>query len=170
MPSNAVKAGASLAAIFAACAVAAPGLVEDEGWVTTSYPDPAHGWKVPTACGGVTGAKYGVEARKTYSEEACVAMTARAMLDHALAIQHCTPPNLPTPTHAAIIRFTYNVGPAATCKSTLMRKARAGDLRGACAEMPKWVYAAGKAFPGLVKRRGRERFQCDAGLDAAGVR
>lgn len=159
---NATKAGLSLAGVFAALAVAAPGLVEDEGWVTTSYPDPAHGWKVPTACAGVTGK--GVVAGKTYTQAECEALTAKAMLDHALAIQHCIPPNLPTKTHAALIRFTYNVGPTRACASTMFQKARRGDLRGACAEMPKWVFAAGKKFPGLVKRRGRERALCDAGL------
>jgi lysozyme len=44
----------------------------------------------------------------------------------------------------------------------MMVKARAGDLRGACAEIPKWSYAGGRVFPGLVKRRIRERAMCDA--------
>lgn len=161
---NAMKAGVSLAALFGALSIAAPGLVDDEGWVTVTYDDVAHGSALPTACGGVTGAKYGVQAGKRYSQTECEAMTARAMLDHALAIQHCTPAGLPTQTHAAFIRFTYNVGATKTCSSTLMKKARAGDLRGACAEIPKWKFAAGREFPGLVKRRVRERALCDAGL------
>lgn len=161
---NAIRAGASLAGIFGALALAAPGLVEDEGWVTASYDDPAHGAALPTACAGVTGAKYGVQSGKRFSQSECEAMTAKAMLDHALAIQHCTPAGLPLKTHAAFIRFTYNVGATKTCSSTLMKKARAGDLRGACAEIPKWKFAAGREFPGLVKRRTRERALCDAGL------
>lgn len=165
MTSNAVKAGASLAAIFGALAVAAPGLVEDEGWVTTTYPDPAHGAALPTVCAGVTGK--GVVAGRKYSQAECEAMTAKAMLEHALAIQPCIPANLPTGFHGSLIRFTYNVGAPKACASTMFKKVRAGDLRGACAEMPKWVYAGGRQFPGLVKRRGRERAQCDAGLDAA---
>ncbi|MET3526187.1 glycoside hydrolase family protein [Phenylobacterium koreense] len=99
-------AGASIAGLFAALSIAAPGLVRDEGWVTVTYDDPAHGAALPTACAGVTGAKYGVKAGKRYSQAECEAMTARAMLDHALAIQHCTPAGLPTKTHAAFIRFT----------------------------------------------------------------
>lgn len=161
---NTIKAGAALAAMFSALALAAPGLVEDEGWVTVTYNDPAHGAALPTACAGVTGAKYGVQAGRRYSPAECEAMTAKAMLDHAIAIQNCLPPALPSKTHAAFIRFTYNVGPGAACKSTMFKKARAGDLRGACAEIPKWKYAAGREFPGLVKRRTRERALCDEGL------
>ena len=157
-------AGASIAALFAALSIAAPGLVRDEGWVTVTYNDPAKGASLPTVCAGVTGAKYGVQAGKSYSQAECEAMTARAMLDHAIAIQSCVPGNLPTKTHAAFIRFTYNVGAGAACSSTMMRKARAGDLRGACAEIPKWVYAGGKIWPGLVKRRTYERALCDEGL------
>lgn len=161
---NAAVAGASLAALFGALSIAAPGLIDDEGWVTVTYDDPAHGAALPTACGGVTGAKYGVQAGKRYSQAKCEEMTARAMLDHGLAIQHCIPANLPIQTYAAFIRFTYNVGGPRACASTMMAKARAGDLRGACAEIPKWVYAGGRVFPGLVKRRTRERAMCDAGL------
>lgn len=162
--SNSVKAGAGIAALFGALALAAPGLVQDEGWVTVTYDDPAHGAALPTVCAGVTGAKYGVKAGKRYTQAECEAMTAQAMLDHALAIQTCVPASLPLKTHAALIRFTYNVGPGAACKSTMFRKARAGDLRGACAEIPKWVYAGGRTFPGLVKRRTHERAMCDAGV------
>lgn len=100
--SNAIRAGVSLAAIFGALALAAPGLVEDEGWVRASYNDPAHGAALPTACAGVTGAKYGVQVGKRYSEAECEAMTAQAMLDHALAIQHCTPTGLRTTTTTVI--------------------------------------------------------------------
>lgn len=158
-------AGASLAALFAALSLAAPGLVHDEGWVTVTYDDPAHGAALPTACAGVTGAKYGVQAGRRYSRAECEAMTARAMLDHALAIQQCTPAGLPAKTHAAFIRFTYNVGAPRTCASTMMKKARAGDLGGACAEIPKWVYAGGKVWPGLKRRRTLERAMCDEGLE-----
>lgn len=159
-----VRAGASLAALFGALAIASPALIEDEGWVTTTYDDPVYGAALPTACGGITGAKYGIVAGRRFTEQECVAITARAYLDHALDIQKCTPPNLPLKTHAAFIRFTVNLGATKTCGSTMMAKARAGDLVGACAEMPKWVYAGGRQFPGLVKRRGRERAMCEEGV------
>ena len=162
--SNAMKAGTALAAIFGALAIASPALIEDEGWVTVTYDDPAHGAKLPTACGGITGKKYGIVAGRKFTQEECVAITARAYLDHALDIQHCVPPDLPQQTHAAFIRFTVNLGAPRTCGSTMMAKARAGDLRGACAEIPRWKYAGGIILPGIPKRRTRERAMCEAGL------
>jgi lysozyme len=161
--SGAARAGLMLTGMFAALSLASVGLIEDEGWVTVTYDDPAHGAALPTACAGVTGK--GVVAGKRYSQAECEAMTAKAMLEHALAIQGCLPVlELPTQTHAAFIRFTYNVGGPRACASTMFQKARAGDLKGACEQIPKWVYAAGRQFPGLVKRRTRERAMCDAGL------
>lgn len=157
-----IAAGASLAAIFGALAIASPELIKDEGWVTATYPDPVHGDKVPTACGGITGAKYGITKGRVFTQRECEAITARAYLDHALDIQHCVPANLPVKTHAAFIRFTVNIGATKTCSSTMMKKARAGDLKGACAEMPKWKFAGGKSI--LLPRRTRERAMCDAGL------
>jgi lysozyme len=151
-----------LTAVFAALSVASAGLIEDEGWVTVTYDDPAYGAALPTACAGVTGK--GVVAGKRYSQAECEALTAKAMLEHALAIQGCIPGGLPTKTHAALIRFTYNVGAPKACSSTMFAKVRAGDLAGACAEIPKWKYAAGRVFPGIVKRRTRERAMCDEGL------
>lgn len=161
-PKAAGAAGASLAAIFGALAIASPELIKDEGWVTVTYPDPVHGDKVPTACGGITGAKYGITPGRVFTQRECVEITARAYLDHALAIQHCIPASLPVKTHAAFIRFTVNLGPGRTCSSTMIKKANAGDLRGACAEIPRWSYAGGKSI--LLPRRTRERAMCDAGL------
>lgn len=161
---NAMKAGATLASIFGALAIAAPALIQDEGWVTATYPDPVLGARLPTACGGITGARYGITSGRVFSQEQCVAITARAYLEHALDIQRCTPADLPLKMHGAMIRFTVNLGAAKTCKSTMFAKARAGDLRGACAEIPKWKYAGGKVLPGIVKRRVRERAMCDEGV------
>lgn len=157
-------AGASLAAIFGALAIASPALIEDEGWVTVTYDDPVHGAALPTACGGITGAKYGITPGRRFTQAECVDITARAYLDHALAIQRCIPADLPLKMHASFIRFTVNLGGPRTCGSTMIAKANRGDLRGACAEIPKWKYAGGKVFPGIVKRRTRERAMCDAGV------
>lgn len=55
----------------------------------------------------------------------------------------------------ALVSFTFNVGPANLQKSTLLRKINAKDAT-ASDEFGKWVFAAGKPLPGLVKRRGAE--------------
>ena len=56
----------------------------------------------------------------------------------------------------------FNVGNARFCSSTLARKANAGDMAGACAELSRWTYAGGKPLPGLVKRRATERAICES--------
>ena len=60
----------------------------------------------------------------------------------------------------AIVSWTYNVGTGAACKSTLVKKLKAGDYTGACNELSRWTYAGGKQLPGLVKRREHERQMC----------
>lgn len=60
----------------------------------------------------------------------------------------------------AIISWAYNVGSDAACKSTLVRKLKAGDYAGACRELLRWDKFQGKALPGLTKRRQDEHRQC----------
>ena len=41
--------------------------------------------------------------------------------------------------------------------STLRRKLKAGDYKGAANEFPRWCHSGGKVLPGLVTRRAAER-------------
>ena len=59
-----------------------------------------------------------------------------------------------------IVGWAYNVGTGAACRSTLVRKLQAGDYTGACNELPRWVYVAGRKVRGLEVRREKERAQC----------
>ena len=56
----------------------------------------------------------------------------------------------------ALASFTYNLGPNALRRSTLLRKLNAGDRAGAAGEFAKWVRAGGRVLRGLVKRRDAE--------------
>jgi lysozyme len=47
----------------------------------------------------------------------------------------------------------------------MARKFNAGDFKGACQEMDKWVYAGGKKLKGLEKRRQQEKALCMEGLE-----
>ena len=62
----------------------------------------------------------------------------------------------------AYVSWAYNVGSAAACKSTLVRKLKQQppDYTGACAELLKWTKAGGRELPGLVKRRQAEYRMC----------
>jgi lysozyme len=56
----------------------------------------------------------------------------------------------------AMVSFAYNVGVGNLSSSTLLRKHKAGDYKGAAAEFAKWNKAAGKVLPGLTRRRAAE--------------
>ena len=63
----------------------------------------------------------------------------------------------------AYVSWAYNVGTGAACRSTLVRKLRAHDYAGACAELLRWDKQAGRVLPGLTKRRQSEYKQCMGG-------
>ena len=60
------------------------------------------------------------------------------------------------PRQAAIIDFTYNLGPGRLQASTLRRRINQQDWLEAKRELMKWVRAGGRVLPGLVKRRAIE--------------
>lgn len=148
-----------VAAVLAAAAIAVPTIAAFEGTVKVGYFDPVG---IPTSCVGHTGPDAIVGRR--YTDDECAAQLASDAVKHGLDIAPCLPDALPTETRAAFTSFAFNVGTGAFCKSTLSRKARAGDLAGACAELSRWTKAKGRELPGLVRRRAAERALCERGL------
>jgi GH24 family phage-related lysozyme (muramidase) len=98
------------------------------------------------------------------TEAECDTRLARQVQTHATGLQACLTRALPVKTEAAFVSWTYNVGVGAACKSTLVRKVNAGDLRGACNELLKWNKAGGRVVRGLTNRRNAERALCLEGL------
>lgn len=142
----------------AALSLAATVVANYEGLRTRAYLDPVG---IPTICYGHTEtARLG----QTLSQDDCDALlqgdlgTALAEVDRLVSVP------LPVERRAALASFTYNVGAQKLASSTLLRKLNAGDTRGACAELDRWVYADGRRLPGLVSRRKSERELCEAGL------
>ena len=129
-----------------------------EGTVHSTYKDPIN--KI-TACTGHTGPE--LRMGQTFTKEQCETMLYGDLLKHADAL-NCIKTPLADNQKAAFLSFAFNVGNGAFCKSTLARKANAGDLMGACAELSRWVMANGRELPGLVKRRAAERQLCEKGL------
>lgn len=151
-----------VAGVLAAAALAVPTIALFEGKVNVGYPDPGPlGVTLPTACYGST---KGIVLGRRYTDEQCAEMLAADAVKHGLEISPCLPETLPIETHAAFVSFGFNVGTGAFCKSTLSRKARAGDLWGACAELSKWTMSSGRVMRGLVRRRAAERELCEKGL------
>jgi len=58
---------------------------------------------------------------------------------------------------SALVSFAFNVGLEALAKSTLLKKLRLGQRRGAADELLRWNKAGGKVLAGLMKRREAER-------------
>lgn len=133
-----------------------------EGRSLVAYRDIAG---IPTICDGETrGVKMGD--RATPAE--CDAMTEEAVAEFEAAIRPCLPRSLPTETRAAFVVTAYNIGADAFCKSSMARRASAGDLRGACDALLMWNKAKvnGKLQPvrGLTSRRTAERALCLRGV------
>lgn len=57
----------------------------------------------------------------------------------------------------ALCSFIYNVGANAFAGSTLLKKIKAYDFKGAALEFLKWINIAGKPSPGLLSRRILEK-------------
>ena len=153
MPSRLKKGGALAGALITLVA-------GFEGLRTYAYRDPVG---IPTICFGETrGVKMGDKA----TVDECKAMLGARLVEFETGMRSClkNPDAIPNGAYAAFISFTYNVGVGAFCGSTLKRKADAGDITGACNELPKWAKARGITLPGLVKRREAERKLCLGGL------
>lgn len=149
-----------VSAILAAAAIAVPTIAAFEGYVPVGYLDPAPG-RFETICWGHM--QKGVLGKR-YTEQQCLELLAQDAVKHGLEISPCLPETLPANTHAAFLSFAFNVGSTKFCSSALSRKARAGDLWGACAELSRWTKAGGKELRGLVRRRAAERELCEKGL------
>lgn len=76
--------------------------------------------------------------------------------DKIAKVDALIPPNATDGQRAALYSFTYEEGVGAFALSTLLRKFHAGDIAGAEAEFPKWVYAGGHVVQGIVNRRSLE--------------
>lgn len=138
-----------------------------EGRRYVAYQDSGGVW---TICDGKTKGVYkGMRA----TAEQCDQWLKEDLIEHETGLLQCAPEMLKVPdaTYIAINDWAFNVGVGAACGSTLIRKVKAGDLRGACEQLSRWVYVKGHVVKGLQNRRvngtpGRisERALCLAGL------
>ena len=62
---------------------------------------------------------------------------------------------------AAFTSLAFNIGVSAFCRSSIARKANAGDMAGACKAIGLYVYAGGRVVKGLVNRRKAEIELCE---------
>ena len=153
-----LKARFTATYISAVVAMATPTVAYYEGLHLKEYLDPIG---LATVCYGETDKdKLG----KTYTKEQCGQMLNVKLAYVAVRVGQMSAIELPVQTHAALSSFAYNVGLGAFSTSTLLRKLNAGDIEGACNELPRWNKAAGEILRGLINRRASERDLCLEGI------
>ena len=134
---------------------------EFEGFVAQWYPDPAHGWKVPTIGYGHTDSagspKYATSKNLTLTEADGSAILQRDLGQYEAAVSAAVRVPLNENQFGALVSFTYNLGAGNLGSSTLLRKLNAGDYAGAAGEFPRWNKAGGKVLAGLTRRRAAEQ-------------
>ena len=143
----------------AATVLVVPFVMNYEGLRQYSYRDA--GYRIITSCYGHTGPE--LRLGQAFTMDECKEMLYADLAKHADDLS-CIKQQLSDHQKAAILSFTFNVGRANMCGSTLVRKINAGDIVGGCNELTRWDFAAGKRLPGLTKRREAERQMCLKGL------
>ena len=118
-----------------------------------AYPDPATGGAPWTIGWGATGA--GIRAGVVWTQAECDARLARDLGRYARDVAKAIG-GAPTTQGQfdAMVSFHYNTG--AIARASLTRHHVAGRIAEAADEFGKWVNAAGKRLPGLVRRRAAE--------------
>lgn len=142
----------------AAVLALAVGLVAHfEGYVPHTYADPVG---IPTSCYGHVGAEN--RAGRQFTRPECQALLEGDLAIAYAAVRKCITVPLRDHEAAALVSFTFNVGPTTLCRSTLARMANARMTPGTwCPQLERFVYAGGIKLPGLVKRRAAERALCE---------
>lgn len=143
-------------------AVATPFIASHEGLRTTAYRDVVG---VPTVCFGET---LGVKMGDKYTRAECEAMLSVRVEVFEAAARKCVTPavwdKLPVKTRVANVSLAYNIGSSAHCGSTVVKRLKAGDIRGACNAFMSWnkgrINGKLQVIKGLTNRRAEERTLC----------
>lgn len=158
-PATKTTGGLGIVALVlsAVLAIAVPLVSKWEGREHVPYRDIVG---VLTVCDGHTGPD--IEQRR-YTDAECDALLAEDLAEAQAIVRRCIKRPLQPNVEAAFVSAAFNIGPKVMCGSTLQRKANAGDIKGACAELSRWNRAGGKEVRGLTRRRAEERAICEGG-------
>jgi lysozyme len=136
-------------------ATALVALLLHEGYKDNAY-IPLAGDVATIGFGTTSGVKLGD--RTTPEKALQVAM--RDVQNFEGAVKSCVTVPLSQNEYDAYISLSYNIGPYAFCKSTLVKKLNQGDYIGACNQILRWDQFKGKPLAGLTKRRQEEHRKC----------
>ena len=139
-------------------AIAFSAVAAYEGLSLYAYPDVGG---VPTICYGETkNIKPGQVATKSECDER---LSAR-LIEFNAGVNSCVTADLSDTRRAAFVSLAYNIGTAAFCKSTVVRRINAGDVAGSCEAMLMFDKVRGMTWQGLTNRRMKEREMCLIGV------
>lgn len=132
---------------------------EFEGLRLEAYPDPAHGWNVPTIGYGHTSAAGEPKVTRGMKITAAEAdaILRRDLGQYERSVSEAVKVPLNENQFSALVSFTFNLGAGNLRKSTLLKKLNAGDYAGAADQFRHWNKAGGKTLAGLTRRRAAER-------------
>ncbi|WP_312417730.1 glycoside hydrolase family protein [Comamonas sp.] len=136
--------------------------------IGTPYVDKLGKGQPLTVCNGITGRA--VAAGRYYTPADCYTLErSRYLAAERTAMGMFRLWTTYTPLQQAVfIDFIHNKGEGALYASTLLRKANAGDVVGACRENPRWnrgtVNGLSVVLPGLQARGDANGEICEAGL------
>ena len=159
---TAARRGVSYAII--AAALIAPW----EGLWTTAKPDKL-AYDLPTVCYGMTPHDRQFKVGDKFTPEQCKQFLVEDIPKYKKPLEKCVHVELSQHQWAALASASYNAGPAAVCKSPMVRAFNAHDPR-ACdyfvgppghPERGWYVRAGGKFRQGLANRREAERKVCN---------
>ena len=157
-------------ATAAALAMALPAVKKSEGywptvktdWVGTGHP----------ATGGYGETEH-VKLGETHNEKYWSDRLSLRLPQYDAGIGKCIHVDLPDSVRAAMVSTAYNAGPAAVCRSPMVAKMNAGDIRGGCDALLTsrvdhgeriytgwYIHASGRVVKGLINRREDDRRLC----------
>lgn len=117
------------------------GILQREDYREQAYPDPTYGWNVPTVGFGTTGGVKQGDSLKV------VPAIQRALTDASKyegALKRCIAVPLHQAEYDLYINFSYNIGSAGFCSSTVARRLNAEDYVGACNAILLWNKSNGQ--------------------------
>lgn len=145
------KAGAGSAAVIAA---ATSILVIWEGTDLVAKKDMIGTGHPMTYCHGQTDEFGKVKEGQRFTPAQCKDLLAKSLPKYLTPLQKCVTAELPVKTMAALLDAAYNAGPAAVCRSPMVKRMNAGDIKGGCEAFEGWyIRSDGQVRRGLVARR-----------------
>lgn len=122
-----------------------------EGLRLSAYPCSAHVWTIGY------GHTAGVSPGDSISAEAAERLLRQDITEAEKTVSRYVSVPLSQNQFDALVSFVFNLGAGNFRTSTLLKKLNAGDTAGASEEFLRWINAAGRPLPGLIRRREAEK-------------